>query len=215
MLLIVLTGCASPAVMEEARTIQASTPRYRTPKTGGAPRTHLDIPAEFIEQLNWDPAAYRDLPVLFEDDGPRADDRTVETPQRRRRNSHARPRRRYRRAQRPFRTVGLSVTITPASGHPLGLPGHAVQRSRHPVGRPQHPVDRPAHAIGLPGHAVKRSNHPVTRPDHAVRRPNHPVRRPDHPVNRPNHPIRKSNHPVELPGHAIGLPGQSIRSVPR
>ena len=228
-----LAGCASPMATQEARTVGVLTPEFEPSigpttsrvRTRGAPRTELKIPVEYLNQLNWDPAAYEGLPTLFEDDGPtrvRAS-RSASGPQTTQRWRPRSRRRggRTRRAAKPFRTVGLSVTITRASGtsafgHPLGRPGHAVRRSAHPVTRSAHPVSRPQHPVGKSAHPMKRPQHPVKRPGHAVP----PPRSPGETAAAPDSPARsrraaRPNHPVGLPGHAIGLASHSVRSVPQ
>jgi hypothetical protein len=205
--LLLLAGCASRSGALEAHTTAAPVPGYRSHAPRPPSRTHLEIPEEYVGQLNWDPAAFENAPILFDaDDSPRIE-RSPSLPARFR-VPRTRPAR-YR-AERPFRTTGIRVSISPASGHPMGRsgqpvgrPAQAVTRPGQAVNQPGQAVKRPAQAVERPGQAVERPEHPVKRPGHAVKRSKHPVKRPDHAVKRPGQAVKRSGHPVKRPGQAV------------
>lgn len=232
LLLLFLVGCAGTAASQEARVEDAITPTFE-PATNlpsmGIPSkgkyipvepqgAHLEIPAEYVDQLDWSLESFRDTPALFDDQPAEPIVREAKSYRRARRaarNSRGLSRGRRYKAPRPRRLVGLSVTLTRASGHAVSRPGHAVRRPGHAISRPQHPFSRPQHPVSRPDHAVSRPNHPVTRASHPVTRPNHPVTRPQHPIGLPGHAVTRPEHPVSRPGHPVTRPGHPYNPVPR
>ena len=223
LLLLLLVGCASTAASQEARVEDAVAPTFE-PATNIRSKAkyipvepqgaHLRIPAEYVDQLDWSLESFRDTPALF-DDQPAEPIAQENKRYRRAKRAAGRSRGRRYKAPKPRRLVGLSVTLTRASGHAVGRPGHAVRRPGHAVNRPQHPFSRPQHPVGRPDHAVSRPNHPVTRSSHPVSRPKHPVTRPQHPVGLPGHAVTRPEHPVSRPGHPVSRPGHPYNPVPR
>jgi len=230
LLLLLLVGCASTAASQEAHVEDAVTPTFE-PSAGIAWRaetsgrkhtptrgTYLRIPEEYVDQLDWSLESFRDTPALFDDQPAEPiaqENKNYRRARRAARSSRAGSRGRRYKAPKPRRLVGLSVTLTRASGHPMSRPGHSVRRPGHAVNRPQHPVSRPQHPVSRPDHAVSRPNHPVTRSSHPVTRPNHPVTRPQHPIGLPGHAVTRPQHPVRRPGHPVSRPGHPYNPVPR
>jgi len=213
MVLFLLAGCASTALPLEARAPEAPVPTHHLRTSPPPTRARLEIPAEYMDRLNWDPAAFEDTPVLFQpqEPPPVGDDRPE-------RGTRSHPRRGWDapyRAPRPFRTTGLRVTIQPASGHPMGLPGQAVGLPRHPVGLPGQAVRAPKSPVDLPGQAVKRPGQAVERPGQAVGLPGQAVGLPGQAVQQPGQAVKRPGQAVKRPGQAVELPGQAVQSVPK
>ncbi|MEM8884060.1 MAG: hypothetical protein AAGD14_08330 [Planctomycetota bacterium] len=222
-LVLLAGGCASSPVARMSHSDQYRAWSQQEPTAAKVraqavqPRgegARLHIPAEHVAQLEWDPAAFADAPRLFDVEEYPVEAQPNRAPRAERSRKVRRSRRARSRRDRGFRTMGVIVRRTRASGHPVGRPGQAVGRPGQAVQRPGQAVQRPGQAVGLPGQAVGRPGQAVGRPGQAVGRPGQAVGRPGQAVGRPGQAVGLPGQAVGRPGQAVSRPGQSIGSVP-